>query len=98
APVGGAVAVSGPSPRGCPPPPAATPILLSGTSLQFVAPDGTDVFPPTTTEQLVAFSDESNSCALVKTDANEWFVVDIQARTRVSLGRADGFTFVTDAR
>ena len=88
----------GPLTLSWPPPPAGTPDLLSGTSLQFIAPDGTDVFPPTTTEQLVAFSDDSNSCALVKTDANEWFVVDIQARTRVSLGRADGFAFVTDAR
>jgi hypothetical protein len=81
-----------------PTPPAGAPGLLSGTSLQFVAPDGTDLFPPTATEHLRAFADESASCALATTDAHEWLVYDTQARTRRSLGRLEALGWIADAR
>jgi hypothetical protein len=79
-----------------PTPPAGTPELLSGTSLQFVAPDGADVFPPSADEHLGAFADESSSCALATTDAHEWLVYDTKARTRRSLGRFEGLLWIAD--
>jgi hypothetical protein len=81
-----------------PTPPADAPDLLSGTSLQFVAPDGTDVFPPAAGEHLGAFADGSASCALATTDAHEWLVYDLQARTRRSLGQLEGLSWISDAR
>jgi hypothetical protein len=79
------------------PPAGASPELLSATSLQFVAPDGTDVLPPTQGEHLVSFADRTtSSCALTSTDAHEWFVTDTQARTRRALGKLDALSWATE--
>jgi hypothetical protein len=87
----------GPLTLSWPTPPTGTPEILSGTSLQFVASDGTDVFPPAAGEHLGAFADQTASCALATTDAHEWVVYDTQARTRQSLGRFDSLSWIADA-
>jgi hypothetical protein len=76
-----------------PTPPAGAPELLSGTSLQFVAADGSDVFPPALGEHLTSFADPSSTCALAKTDAREWLVYDTVLRTRRSIGTADSMSW-----
>jgi hypothetical protein len=79
-----------------PTPPAGAPVALSGTSLQFVAGDGTDIYPATTDEHFVSFADATNSCALVRTDAGASVVYDLGAGRRYDLGKLDELAWITD--
>jgi hypothetical protein len=72
------------------------PDVLSGTSLQLLARDGTDLFPPST-EHLGGFSDGSSDCALAHSDAGDYAVYDLAAGTRLALGRFDALTWVANA-
>lgn len=78
-----------------PTPPAGAPVPLSGSSVQILALDGTEAFAPGVGEQVVGFADATNSCALVRNAAREWFVYDAQARTRRSLGKAESLAWIT---
>jgi hypothetical protein len=79
-----------------PPAPAGAPAALSGTSLQLLGADGSTLFPPTTDEHFVAFADQTNSCALVSTDAGASVVYDLAAGRRRDLGKLDAIAWITD--
>jgi hypothetical protein len=75
--------------------PPNAPDALAGVSLQFVAPDGSDLFPPRLAEHLAGFADGAHTCALAHTDAGDWAVYDLAARTRHALGHFDALSWIT---
>ena len=74
--------------------PPGAPETLAGVSLQFVAPDGSDLFPPRLGEHLAGFADDGHTCALAGTDAGDWAVYDLAGRTRHALGHFDALSWI----